>query len=101
MELSWIDELVSAERVLPNWLITEIKAHLHTNGDELMVKMVAYKSACMEQRLDASTSNLLREILVLTRGEEKVRQGEIADAQKWKVFDEIYQREFKAWILER
>ncbi len=97
MELSWIDELVNAERVLPSWLISEIKTHLHTNGDELMLKMVAYKSALSEPQNYASTlhkESLLRELLVLMRGEEAVRQ---ADAQKWKAFYEFYQQEFE-WL---
>jgi Rps23 Pro-64 3,4-dihydroxylase Tpa1-like proline 4-hydroxylase len=46
MNLSWIDELVSAEKVLPSSLITEIKKKLHSDkADEIMEKMVEYKWA--------------------------------------------------------
>jgi hypothetical protein len=99
MELSWMDELVSAELVLPGWLISEIKTKLHTNGDELMEKMVAYKSACLSiqefiakthpipdynyfQHQEKNRDALRRELMVLLRGEETVKKVEIDEQRK-------------------
>jgi hypothetical protein len=131
--ISWLDELVSAEQVLPSWLITEIKTHLHTNGDEVIDKMIDYKLACLHserlqedydriteethpnqtERWDAEykvtrlqrtheryKSVLYREMLVLLRGEDRVKQSEVELQRRWKDFDEKYQKELE-WILKR
>jgi len=100
MELSWMDELVNAEGVLPEWLISEIKTKLHTNGDELMEKMVAYKSECLWikelianshlhdykyfQKKQRIRDKLRRELMVLLRGEEAVKNAEMAEEKRWK-----------------
>ena len=129
--ISWLDELVSAERVLPSWLTTEIKSNLHTNGDALIEKMIEYKSSCIhteriqeesaritrethpiqKERWDAEyeasrlhrtyeirNRALFRELLVLLRGEDHVKQSEVETERRWKAFDEMYQKELE-WVL--
>ena len=105
MELSWMDELVNAERVLPVWLMSDIKTKLHTNGDELMEKMVAYKSSCLQikeliannhcqdnllqyykyfQKQQRIRDSLRRELMVLLRGEETIKKAEMVEEKRWK-----------------
>lgn len=128
--ISWLDELISAEKILPSWLITEIKSHLHTNGDVIIEKMIDYKLACLcSERLEEESSRiteethpiqkerwdaeyqvtqihrtheryksvLYREMMVLLRGEEIVKQSEVELQRRWKYFDEMYQKELE-WV---
>lgn len=96
-----MDELVHAELVLPGWLVSEIKTKLHTNGDELMEKMVTYKTACLRIKEFIANSHvsqyynyfqtqerirdaLRRELMVLLRGEENVKRTEMMEEKRWK-----------------
>jgi hypothetical protein len=110
MNLSWIDELVSAELVLPSWLISEIKTTLQSkDADDIMEKMVKYKQARLntlhiEQVYTKETpilerwiadnahvayqtqkkveNTLRRELMVMLRGEDAVKEGEAENEKR-------------------
>ena len=109
MEFSWIDELVSSEKVFGSHITDHVKRNLQTDkAEQIMNKMVDckqeylnivnlweesrnYKTFEAEQNATRlirkhtiQRDKLYRELKVLLWGEENVRQDELRDEQKWK-----------------